>query len=101
MIKNHSTWIPVQGTIEGHIPTWCVRILVYPALTVDCPVYCSRFRALQQMMEDALKKSTEVKDQKITLLENKLKEAQERQQVRLLLCLYDMDLKQLGFPCLG
>ena len=34
------------------------------------------------MMEEALKKSTEVKDQKIVLLENKLKEAQERQQVR-------------------
>ncbi|XP_043226429.1 girdin-like [Amphibalanus amphitrite] len=40
----------------------------------------SRFKALQQMMEEALKKSTEVKDQKIVLLENKLKEAQERQQ---------------------
>ena len=33
------------------------------------------------MMEEALKKSTEVKDQKIALLEHKLKEAHERQQV--------------------
>lgn len=33
-------------------------------------------------MEDALKKSTEVKEQKITALEAKLKEAHERQQVR-------------------
>ncbi|XP_037079352.1 girdin-like [Pollicipes pollicipes] len=47
----------------------------------DYTVGESRFKALEQMMEEALKKGMEVKDQKIASLEAKLKEAQERQQM--------------------